>query len=119
MIKIRNEYKLVEAEERCRGYRKRILDISQNVSALHAAGAFSCTEIVDTIYYALMRKENNQLTDEFSGLENLARDKFPAAQDYLNKVNAQIRDIDNTMSKEDDLLKGIQVGYSCLIRKGL
>ena len=61
----------------------------------------------------------NQLTDEFSGLENLARDKFPAAQDYLNKVNAQIRDIDNTMSKEDDLLKGIQVGYSCLIRKGL
>ena len=65
MIKIRNEYKLIEARERCRGYRKRILDISQNVSALHAAGAFSCTEIVDTIYYALMRKENNQLIDEF------------------------------------------------------
>ena len=65
MIKIRNEYKIVEAKERCRGYRKRILDISQNVSALHAAGAFSCTEIVDTIYYALIRKENDKLIDDF------------------------------------------------------
>ena len=24
----------------------------------------------------------------------------------------------NTISKEDDLLKGIKVGYSCLIRRG-
>ena len=37
MIEIRNEYKVAEAKERCQGYRKRILDISQNVPALHAA----------------------------------------------------------------------------------
>jgi transketolase len=42
--------------ERCRRMRRRILDISQKVSALHIAPAFSCLEIVDSIYFGLMRK---------------------------------------------------------------
>ncbi|HWA46104.1 MAG TPA: transketolase [Hypericibacter adhaerens] len=45
------------ARERCRRYRRRILDISQQVSALHVAPAFSCTEITDAIYHGLMRRE--------------------------------------------------------------
>src|SRR5258708_35356533 len=44
------------SRERCRRYRRRILDISQQVSALHIGSAYSCTEIVDCIYHALMRK---------------------------------------------------------------
>lgn len=44
-----------ESRQRCKRYRRRILDISQTVSALHAAGAFSCTEMVDCAYYGLMR----------------------------------------------------------------
>lgn len=44
------------ARKRCMGYRKRVLDVSQTVSALHAAGAFSCMEAVDMIYHGLMRK---------------------------------------------------------------
>ncbi len=43
---------------RCIKHRKRILDISQKVTALHSAGAFSCIEIVDTIYYSLLRKND-------------------------------------------------------------
>ncbi len=43
------------AAERCRRYRKRILEISQQVSALHCAPAFSCLEIVDAVYHRLMR----------------------------------------------------------------
>jgi|APTNR8051073442_1049403.scaffolds.fasta_scaffold10108_2 Transketolase, N-terminal subunit len=43
------------ARQRCLRYRKRILDISQQVTALHVAPAFSCTEIVDAIYHGLMR----------------------------------------------------------------
>ena len=39
---------------RCRAYRRRILDISQTVPALHIAPAFSCLEIVDTVYFGLM-----------------------------------------------------------------
>jgi len=37
--------------------RRRILEISQGVSALHIGGAFSCLEIVETIYFGLMRHE--------------------------------------------------------------
>jgi transketolase len=42
------------ARRRCLGYRKRILDISQQVSALHAAAAFSAAEMVDCVYAGLM-----------------------------------------------------------------
>ncbi len=42
------------SRERCLKYRKRILDISQNVSALHLGGAFSALEMVDFIYYELL-----------------------------------------------------------------
>jgi transketolase len=53
----RNRFDLAAARQRCRTYRKRILDISQEVSALHVAPAFSCTEITDLIYNGLMRRE--------------------------------------------------------------
>jgi transketolase len=46
-----------EAHARCKTFRRRILDISQQVSALHIGSAYSCTEIVDCIYYGLMRHE--------------------------------------------------------------
>jgi transketolase len=52
-----NSLDLTAARRRCRGYRRRILDISQQVSALHIAPAFSCTEITDVLYNALMRRE--------------------------------------------------------------
>jgi transketolase len=42
------------SSERCRAYRRRILEISQKVTA-HVAPAFSCLEIVDVIYKELMR----------------------------------------------------------------
>jgi len=45
------------ARERCLRFRKRILDISQQVQALHIGSAYSCTEIVDCIYYGLMRRK--------------------------------------------------------------
>jgi transketolase len=47
------------ARRRCLGYRRRILDISQQVSALHAAAAFSATEMVDCVYAGLMSKDRD------------------------------------------------------------
>jgi transketolase len=44
------------ARARCKRYRRRILDLSQNVSALHIGGAFSCTELVDAVYNEFMRR---------------------------------------------------------------
>src|SRR5262249_31517835 len=55
----RNRIALGAARARCLAYRKRILDISQQVSALHVAPAFSCMEITDLIFHNLMRREPN------------------------------------------------------------
>ena len=53
---IRNHvFDLDEAKARARKYRRRILDMSQHVTALHIAGAYSCTELVDAIYNEFMR----------------------------------------------------------------
>jgi transketolase len=41
--------------ERCKAYRRRILELSQRVQALHIGGAFSCIEIVDAIYRDLLK----------------------------------------------------------------
>ena len=52
----RNCFDVVAARARCSQYRRRILDISQQVQALHIGSAYSCTEMVDTIYHDLMRR---------------------------------------------------------------
>lgn len=51
----RNSFDAAAARSRCKRYRRRILDMSQNVTALHIGGAFSCTELVDCIYNEFMR----------------------------------------------------------------
>ena len=51
-----NSFDAKAANTRCLRYRRRILDISQQVGALHIGSAYSCTEIVDCIYHGLMRR---------------------------------------------------------------
>ncbi len=54
------------ARKRCLQYRRRILEISQTVTALHVAPAFSCLEITDLIYNELMRCDSTgSFTDTF------------------------------------------------------
>lgn len=50
-------FDVAESRRRCLRYRKRILEISQKVPALHIAPAFSCIEIVDAVYFGLLRDE--------------------------------------------------------------
>lgn len=52
-----NENEDFDANYRCGLYRKRILELSQLVPALHIAPAFSCIEIVDLIYNKLIFKK--------------------------------------------------------------
>jgi transketolase len=54
MTNLAKHFDSAAARQRCLGYRRRILDISQKVVALHAAPAFSCVEITDVIYRGLM-----------------------------------------------------------------
>lgn len=46
------------ADDRCRRYRRRILEISRQVSAAHIAPAFSCLEIVDALYHDVLRPQD-------------------------------------------------------------
>lgn len=59
-----NHYKDIQfdptaSRDRCKRLRLRILDISQQVGALHMAGAYSCMEITEAIYFWLMRRDND------------------------------------------------------------
>jgi transketolase len=61
-----NRFDVAAARRRCKAYRRRILDISQTIGALHIAPAFSCLEIVDVIYHGLMRKgDDGAYVDRF------------------------------------------------------
>ena len=49
--------KYSQSIKRCVNYRKKILDLSQKVSALHIGGAFSSVEIIDAIFNILKKKK--------------------------------------------------------------
>ncbi len=55
----RNSFDAAAARKRCQRYRKRILDISQQVTALHVAPAFSCIEMTDVVYNKLLRYQSD------------------------------------------------------------
>lgn len=65
--RVSNSFDAAAARKRCLGYRRRILDLSQRVSALHVGGAFSCLEMVDLVYNGLMRRDpaSEQAPDTF------------------------------------------------------
>lgn len=60
-----NSFDAAAARTRCLGWRRRILDISQQVGALHVAPAFSCLEMVDLVYHGLMRRTADGFADSF------------------------------------------------------
>lgn len=45
------------SRKRCVDFRRRIIDISRRIPAVHIAPAFSCLEIVDVVYSALLRRD--------------------------------------------------------------
>ena len=49
---------LKRSKERCKIFRKKILEISQTVSALHIGGSFSSVEILDVIYNEFLKKND-------------------------------------------------------------
>ena len=57
----KKKFDLSLSKKKCFNYRKRILEISQKVSALHVGGSFSCTEIMDVLFNHIMRQEEKKL----------------------------------------------------------
>jgi transketolase len=52
-----NSFDVAASRRRCLAYRRRILEISQQVTAVHVAPAFSCLEITDVVFHGLMRPD--------------------------------------------------------------
>ncbi len=61
-----DQFNASESRKRCLKYRRRILDISQQVTALHGAAAFSAMEMVDCIYNGFMQwNSKSESSDSF------------------------------------------------------
>lgn len=64
--RLHNQFSAAEARQRCLRYRKRMLDVSQHLAAIHMAPALSALEITDACYNALMRRgEDGSFIDTF------------------------------------------------------
>ena len=87
----RNSFDVEAAAGRCRAYRRRIMEVSQQVSALHVAPAFSCTEITDVIYNGLMRKE----------ADGSYRDVFLMSKGHGCMIQYVILEQQGVLSRED------------------
>lgn len=61
---LRNSFDAEASRQRCRQFRRRILDISQQVQALHIGSAYSCTELVEAIYFSFMRRGADGVTPD-------------------------------------------------------
>jgi len=59
-----NTFDEAAARRRCAGFRRRILEVSQQVPALHIGGAFSATEIVDCCYFGLLRFDRERVSPD-------------------------------------------------------
>jgi transketolase len=53
---VETEFDVIASRRRCVAFRRRIIDISRAIPAVHIAPAFSCLEIVDVVYHGLMRR---------------------------------------------------------------
>lgn len=73
---MRNAFDGAAARRRCLAYRRRILDMSQQVTALHIAPAFSCLEMVDAVYRGLMRRADDGEAPRTGPVNRLYRDSF-------------------------------------------
>jgi transketolase len=60
------KFNSTESRKRCLDYRRRLLDISQTLGALHLAPALSSLEITEIIYHTLMTKNHDgSLSDTY------------------------------------------------------
>jgi transketolase len=85
----------LESKKRCKFFRKRILDLSQKVSALHIGGSFSCTEIMDLIFNILCNKRERNLFILSKGHASILQ---YVILEYLGIIKA--KDLDNYCTKD-------------------
>jgi hypothetical protein len=64
-----------------------------------------------------LQAEIKTFEDQSTVIENFAKNN-PAFSSYLESFNLELKGINNTINKQDDVIKAIQAGVSCITRKG-
>lgn len=85
----------LESKKRCKIFRKRILELSQKVSALHIGGSFSCTEIMDLIFNIISTKAERKLFILSKGHASILQYTI---LEYLKVINK--KDLENYCKKD-------------------
>ena len=97
-------HNIKNSKKRCKIYRKKILEISRNVSALHIGGSFSSTEILDVVYNDFLNKNKK---DKFI----LSKGHAGILQYVVLNYKKIIKDKDlNNYSKKNGIL-GVHPDY--------
>ena len=97
-------HNIKNSKKRCKIYRKKILEISRNVSALHIGGSFSSIEILDVIYNDFLNKNKK---DKFI----LSKGHAGILQYVVLNYKKIIKDKDlNNYSKKNGIL-GVHPDY--------
>lgn len=84
----------LESKKRCKIFRKRILELSQKISALHIGGSFSCTEIMDLIFNIISTKAERNLFVLSKGHASILQYTI---LEYLKVINK--KDLENYCKK--------------------
>jgi hypothetical protein len=64
-----------------------------------------------------LQAEIKTFEDQSNVIENFAKNN-PAFSSYLESFNLELKGINNNINKQDDVIKAIQAGVSCITRKG-
>ena len=110
-----------KSKVRCNKYRKKILEISQKVSALHIAPAFSCTEIVDVIYNCIFQKKNKDIFLMSKGhiFSMLFEEKDYKTKDQITIANQMVFLVRTLILKTQVLRVQLVLGHGLGISVGM
>lgn len=64
-----------------------------------------------------LEAEIKTFEEQFAGIENFAKNN-PAFASYLKSFDLELKDINKNIDRQNDVIKTIQAGVSCITRKG-
>lgn len=63
-----------------------------------------------------MNVEIKRMQEAFSGIENIQRERSDVLNDFIDEINAEVGMIDNRINKQNDIIKALKAGVSCVRR---
>jgi len=79
----------------------------------------SLIKTVDTDDIVALEKQIDEISEEFSAIEEIGKKQFPILEKYSNKIDSELKIIDEEINKTNELKKAARAGVSCIIKKGL